>query len=86
MPSECSARPSIGSVGDGGQTESFCVRMQVERLNRRRRNTRLELANAILEYLQRFQNGQRRHASLGMLSPVDYELRHASNLARDHPS
>jgi putative transposase len=30
--------------------------------------TRVELANAILEYLEIFQNRQRRHSALGMLT------------------
>ena len=61
--------------------ESFWARMQVELLNRKRWNTRLELANAIFEYLEIFHNRQRRHSSLGMLSPIEYELRHADNIA-----
>ena len=81
--------PSMGSIGDcydNGQMESFWARMQVELLNRKRWNTRLELANAIFEYLEIFHNRQRRHSSLGMLSPIEYELRHADNLARDQAS
>ena len=81
--------PSMGSIGDcydNGQMESFRARMQVELLNRKRWNTRLELANAIFEYLEIFHNRQRRHSSLGMLSPIEYELRHADNLARDQAS
>jgi len=61
---------SMGSIGDcydNGQMESFWARMQVELLNRKRWNTRLELANAIFEYLEIFHNRQRRHSSLGML-------------------
>jgi transposase InsO family protein len=81
--------PSMGSIGDcydNGQMESFWARMQVELLNRRRWNTRLELANAIFEYLEIFHNRQRRHSSLGMLSPIEYELRHADPTARDQAS
>ena len=81
--------PSMGSIGDcydNGQMESFWARMQVELLNRKRWNTRLELANAIFEYLEIFHNRQRRHSSLGMLSPIEYELRHADNPARDQAS
>ena len=81
--------PSMGSIGDcydNGQMESFWARMQVELLNRKRWNTRLELANAIFEYLEIFHNRQRRHSSLGMLSPIEYEIRHADNLARDQAS
>ncbi len=71
--------PSMGSIGDcydNGQMESFWARMQVELLNRRRWNTRIELANAMFEYLEIFHNRQRRHSSLGMLSPIEYERRY----------
>lgn len=81
--------PSMGSIGDcydNGQMESFWARMQVELLNRKRWNTRLELANAIFEYLEIFHNRQRRHSSIGMLSPIEYEIRHADNRARDQAS
>ena len=81
--------PSMGSIGDcydNGQMESFWARMQVELLNRKRWNTRLELANAIFEYLEIFHNRQRRHSSIGMLSPIEYERRHADNPARNQAS
>lgn len=81
--------PSMGSIGDcydNGQMESFWARLQVELLNRKRWNTRLELANAIFEYLEIFHNRQRRHSSLGMLSPIEYERRHAETAARDQAS
>jgi putative transposase len=48
--------------------ESFWGRMQTELLNRRRWKTRLELANAIFEYLEVFHNRRRRHSALGMLT------------------
>ena len=73
--------PSMGSVGDcydNAMIESFWSRMQVELLDRQRWKTRVELANAIFEYLEIFHNRQRRHSSLGMVSPVEYELQHAS--------
>jgi putative transposase len=55
--------------------ESFWSRMQTELLNRRRSTTRIELANAIFEYLEIFHNRQRRHSALGMRTPIEYELR-----------
>jgi putative transposase len=73
--------PSMGSVGDcydNAMIESFWSRMQVELLDRKRWKTRIELSNAIFEYLEIFHNRRRRHSSLGMISPVEYELRHAS--------
>ena len=52
--------------------------MPVELLDRKRWKTRVELANAIFEYLEIFHNRQRRHSALGMLSPDEYELMNAS--------
>ncbi len=71
---------------DNGRMKPFWARMQVELLNRRRWNTRLELANAIFEHVEIFHNRQRRHSSLGMLSPIEYEFRHADPAARDQAS
>jgi putative transposase len=48
--------------------EAFWSRLQVELLDRRRWRTRVELANAIFEYLEVFHNRQRRHGSLGTLT------------------
>ena len=76
--------PSMGSVGncyDNAMIESFWSRMQVELLDRKRWNTRVELANAIFEYLEIFHNRQRRHSSLGMLTPVEYESQNPSPTA-----
>ena len=69
---------AVGSCYDNVVIESFWGRMQVELLNRRRWNTRLELANAIFEYLEIFHNRQRRHSALGMLTPIEFETRHQS--------
>lgn len=71
--------PSMGSVGDcydNAVIESFWSRMQVELLDRKSWSTRVELANAIFEYLEIFHNRQRRHSALGMLTPVEFEIRH----------
>lgn len=71
--------PLMGSIGDcydNTVIESFWGRMQTELLNRRRWKTRIELANAILEYLQIFHNRRRRHSSPGMRTPIEYELLH----------
>jgi putative transposase len=68
--------PSMGSVGDcydNAMIEAFWSRMQVELLDRHRWKTRVELANAIFEYLEIFHNRQRRHSSLGMLTPTQFE-------------
>ena len=69
--------PSMGSIGDcydNAVIESFWGRVQTELLNRRRWRTRIELANALFEYLEIFHNRRRRHTALGMLTPTEYEL------------
>lgn len=64
-------------MGRRGYAESLAGhRMQVELLDRRTWQTRVELANAIFEYLEIFHNRQRRHSALGMLAPVELETRH----------
>jgi putative transposase len=71
--------PSMGSIGDcydNAVVESFWGRMQVELLNRRRWKTRVELANAIFEYLEIFHNRKRRHSALGMRTPIEFEKMH----------
>lgn len=76
--------PSMGSVGDcydNALMESFWSRVQVELFDRKRWTTRVELATALFEYLEVFHNRQRRHSSLGMMTPVEFELRHGTTAA-----
>jgi transposase InsO family protein len=73
--------PVRGDCFDNAVIESFCSRMQVELLDRKRGRTRVELANAIFEYLEVFHNRQRRHSALGMLTPVEFEARHKPTTA-----
>ena len=76
---KCSA--SIGDCYANAVIESFWSRMQVELLDRKRWRTRVELANAIFEYLEIFHNRQRRHSTLGMLTPVEFEVVYQSTTA-----
>lgn len=71
--------PSMGSIGDcfdNAVIESFWGRVQTELLNRRKWKTRIELANALFEYLEIFHNRRQRHSALGMLTPIEYEMLH----------
>ncbi len=75
---EAGLLPSMGAVGtcfDNALMESFWSRVQVELLDRRAWSTRVELATALFEYLEIFHNRQRRHSSLGMLTPMEFEAR-----------
>ncbi len=55
--------------------EAFWARMQVELLNRKKWHTRVELANAMFEYLEIFHNRQRRHSALGEESNLRPQIR-----------
>ena len=68
--------PSMGTVGDAFDNaviESFWARLQTELLNRTKWKTRVELSTALFEHLEIFHNRNRRHSSLGMLTPIEYE-------------
>ena len=72
---------SMGSVGDcydNSMMESFWGTMQLELLDSRTWKTRAELAGAIFEWIECWYNPKRRHSSIGMLSPIDYEAAHPS--------
>jgi transposase InsO family protein len=76
--------PSMGSIGDcydNAVIESFWSRMQVELLDRQRWRTRLELANAMFDYLEVFHNRRRRHSALGWLTPIEFENRTSITVA-----
>src|SRR4029450_3144937 len=68
--------PSMGAVGsafDNAMMESFWGRLQVELLNRRRWNTRIEPPAAIPDYIELWHNTRRRHSSLAMRPPAEVE-------------
>jgi transposase InsO family protein len=70
--------PSMGSIGDcydKAVIESLWSRVQVELFDRQRWRTRLELANAMFDYLEIFHNRRRRHSALGWLTPTEFENR-----------
>jgi putative transposase len=56
--------------------ESFWGRMRVELLDRQSWKTRIELATAIHDYSELFHNTRRRHSSLNMFTPTEYEDLH----------
>ncbi len=70
--------PSMGSVGDcydNAMMESFWERMQLELLDSQVWFTRNELANAMFRWIESWYNRRRRHSSIGMLSPIEFETR-----------
>jgi putative transposase len=67
---------SMGSKGDAydnAVAESFFATLKKELVNRRSWPTRRELGSAVFEYIEAFYNRERRHSTLSMLSPAEYE-------------
>jgi transposase InsO family protein len=74
----------LGSMGrvassvDNSMIESFWSTMQRELLDQQTWQTVDELASAIFEWIEAWYNPRRRHTSLGMLSPVEFERLHTA--------
>ena len=78
---EMGVRPSMGSVGDcfdNAMAESFFATLECELLDRRRFKAQAEAEIAVFDFIEGWYNPQRRHSSLGYLSPMNYEQRHAT--------
>jgi transposase InsO family protein len=69
---------TVASTADNALIESFWSTMQRELLDRRDWNTRTELASAIFEWIEGWYNPHRRHTSLGIRSPHDFESLHGA--------
>lgn len=67
-----------GDCWDNAVVESFFASLKVERLHERKYATVEQLRAEIADYIERFYNRQRRHSTLGYLSPAIYELCHAA--------
>ena len=67
---------SMGSIGDcfdNSVAESFFGSLQLELLDEHRWDTRDQLANAIFDWIECWDNPRRRHSYCRTLSPIDYE-------------
>lgn len=65
----------VGDCWDNAVSESFFATLKRELLPNVMWATREEARTAVFEYIEVWYNRQRRHSSLGYLSPVAYELR-----------
>jgi putative transposase len=67
---------SMGSRGDcydNAVAESFFATIKKELVHRQPWPSRRDLSSAVFEYIEVFYNRQRRHSTLGYLSPEEYE-------------
>jgi putative transposase len=67
---------SMGSRGDcldNAVLESFHASLKKDLIHRRSWPTKTEARTAVFEYVEAFYNRRRRHSTLGMLSPLEFE-------------
>jgi len=67
-----------GDCWDNAVVESFFASLKVERLHERRFVTPEQVEAEVGDYIERFYNRERRHSTLGHVSPVVFELRHVA--------
>lgn len=75
---EAGVRPSMGSVGDcydNAMCESFNATLECELLEKHRFKNQREAALAVFDFIEGFYNPQRRHTSIGNISPMEFERR-----------
>ena len=67
---------SMGSRGDcfdNAVLESFHASLKKDLIHRQAWPTKAEARTAVFDYIEAFYNRRRRHSTLGMLSPVEFE-------------
>jgi putative transposase len=72
---------SKGNCYDNAPTESFFSTLKRELVYRESYNTREEAKQSLFEYIELFYNRQRRHSTLGYVSPMQFE-----NLNKNTPN
>jgi transposase InsO family protein len=64
---------SRGDCFDNAVAESFFATLKKELVHRNSWPTRAELRSAVFDHIEIFYNSTRRHSTLGMLSPAEFE-------------
>ena len=75
---QAGVRPSMGSVGDcydNALCESFFATLECELLDRYSFRTHAEARMAVFDFIEGWYNPQRRHSSIGYISPLVFEQR-----------
>ena len=67
---------SKGDCFDNAVAESFFATLKKELVHGRSWPTKVELRTEVFEYIEVFFNRRRRHSTLGMLSPAQFERNH----------
>ena len=64
---------ATGSCFDNAAQESFHASLKKDLIHRRSWPTKAEARTAVFGYIEVFYNRRRRHSTLGMLSPAEFE-------------
>lgn len=64
-----------GNVWDNAVMESFFSSLKTERTARKTYRTRDHARADVFDYIERFYNRERRHSTIGYLSPIEFERR-----------
>jgi putative transposase len=75
---QAGVRPSMGSVGDcydNALCESFFATLECELIDRESYRTRAAAKMAVFDFIEGWYNPQRRHSSIGYVSPAVFERR-----------
>jgi putative transposase len=67
-----------GNCWDNAVAESFFATLKTECIYSRRFATRAQAREAIFHFVEIFYNHQRRHSTLGYLTPAEFERRHCA--------
>ena len=70
-----------GDVWDNAAMESFFSSLKIERIYRKKYVTREEVRADVFDYIEMFYNQQRRHSTLGQISPAAFERARATQAA-----
>lgn len=74
-----------GNCYDNAVVESFFGSLKMELIHHAAYHSREEAMNDIFYYSESFYNRQRRHSSLGYISPLAYEARYQQQeMVNDH--
>ena len=68
-----------GDCWDNAVAESFFASIKRERLDSNTHQTRTNAVFDIASYIDAFYNASRRHSTVGHVSPIEFELKCASN-------
>lgn len=67
-----------GDCYDNAAMESWNHSLKVEAIHGERFKTRDQAKQQVFEYIEVYYNRQRLHSTLGYLSPMQFELKHAN--------